>query len=98
MTKITPIDPIILESLNLHIVVARRDFEMHKESIEAAGKHCELNIRVYRNEPVETRDVSGTKLMESYTSGQELIVFHDPAVSGAGMDFIIGQELERVVR
>ncbi len=70
-------------------VIATRD------SLDAAMENRKLNIRAYRNELVETRDVIEAQLLESYINGQYRKARHDLAVNQARLDFIIGNELKK---
>jgi len=66
-----------------------------KDSLDAALENRKLNIRAYQDELVETRDVIEAQLLESYINGQHLKARHDHMISQAGLDFIIGNKLEK---
>ena len=82
----------------LQIARAEGQITALEASLEASSENRELNVRAYQEELVETGDVIESQLMESFVNAQYLKAVHDSAVNQAKLEYVIGTELDRIVR
>lgn len=86
---------VALQVKNAFLQIARSQGQVKttKDALDAATENRELNIRAYRQEMVETKDVIEAQLMEFFMHGQYLRALYDHQVNSGDLEFIIGNSI-----
>ena len=66
-------------------------------SQKAAEENRELNVRAYRDELVDTKDVIQAQLLESFMKAQRDKARYDHAEAQARLDLVVGSEVKMVL-
>ena len=82
----------------LQIIRAKDQQDASKAAMEAAEQNRDLNVRAYQDELVETQDVIEAQLMESFMMAQYQKILYDHIEARAHLDFIIGEEVHKLLR
>ena len=68
------------------------------EAARSAEENRDLNERAYRDEFVETKDVIEAQLVESFTKAGSEKTLYDHAEAQARLEFLVGREIEALLR
>ena len=68
------------------------------EAARAAEENRDLHERAYQDEFVETKDVIEAQLVESYMKAGSEMVLYDHAEAQARLEFVVGREIEAMLR
>ena len=78
----------------LNIQTAKRQEEVMKQALLSASQNSDLNLRAYKEEMVETKDVLESQFIRSLTAAALYKVEYQAAINSAQLDYLIGEALQ----
>lgn len=87
-----------VKAIFLELARAQKQEGAAGAALEAASDNRRLNVRAYQDDLVEMQDVIEAQLMESFMRTQYQMVRYGHALARAQLEFVIGREVERLVR
>jgi outer membrane protein TolC len=87
-----------VKHLFLQLKRAKDQQDASKAAMEAAEQNRDLNVRAYQDVLVETQDVIESQLMESFMIAQYQKILYDHIETQAKLDFIIGEEVRKLLK
>lgn len=87
-----------VKHLFLQLKRAKDQQDASKAAMEAAEQNRDLNVRAYQDELVETQDVIESQLMESFMIAQYQKILYDHIEAQAHLDFVIGEEVQKLLK
>lgn len=71
-----------------------KQIQILKEAVETAGENSEMNLKGFKYEMVEAKDMIQSQLIEAYVKADYLKYIHDYLVSLATIDKLVGKKLD----
>lgn len=81
----------------LQIARAQGQVRATEDALSSAVENRELNVRAYRDELVETKDVIQAQLIEFFIHGQYLKALYDNQLNQSNLEFLIGKSLYETI-
>ncbi len=69
-----------------------------RAALDAATQNRDLNVRAYQDDLVETQDVIEAQILESFMEAQYQKILYDHAEARAHLDFVVGEEVVKLIR
>jgi hypothetical protein len=82
----------------LQVDRSQKQQEASRAALDAASQNRDLNVRAYQDELVETQDVIEAQILESFMEAQYQKVLYDHAEARAHLDFVVGEEVVKLIR
>jgi outer membrane protein TolC len=84
--------------LFLNMTQAQEQEKAAGEALRAAQENRRLNVRAYQADLVEMQDVIAAQLMEAFAKARYLKLLHDHYGTRARLEFVIGEEVDNLLR